>query len=79
MTKVSVIVPIYNSATVLENSINSILAQNIESMEIIAIDDCSTDNSAKVLKRVAKKDKRIRSIVLSKNIGQELVVTKLHF
>jgi len=57
--KVSVIVPIYNKASFLEKSINSILRQTEKNIEIILADDGSTDNSPEICKKFAEKDSRI--------------------
>jgi len=57
--KVSVIVPIYNKASFLEKSINSILQQTEKNIEIILADDGSTDNSPEICKKFAEKDSRI--------------------
>lgn len=56
---VSVIIPIYNSEQFLEQSINSVLNQTWNSIEIIAIDDGSNDNSAKILKKYSNQIKVI--------------------
>lgn len=45
MVKVSVIVPVHNSANYLHKCVDSLLAQTLESVEIILVDDCSSDNS----------------------------------
>jgi len=58
-SKVSVIVPIYNKASFLEKSINSILQQTEKNIEIILVDDGSTDNSSEICKKFAEKDSRI--------------------
>jgi glycosyltransferase involved in cell wall biosynthesis len=57
--KVSVIVPIYNKASFLEKSINSILQQTEKNIEIILVDDGSTDSSREICQEFAKKDSRI--------------------
>jgi glycosyltransferase involved in cell wall biosynthesis len=57
--KVSVIVPIYNKASFLEKSINSILRQTEKNIEIILIDDGSGDSSREICQEFAKKDSRI--------------------
>ncbi|MCQ2070095.1 MAG: glycosyltransferase [archaeon] len=62
MTLLSVLVPVYNSHDYLEESLNSILTQGIVDMEIICIDDSSTDDSLDILRRYADKDPRIRII-----------------
>ena len=50
MTKVSVIVPIYNVAPYIERCARSLFEQTLEDMEFIFVDDCSSDNSIAVLK-----------------------------
>jgi len=53
--KVSVIIPVYNSENFLKDSINSVLHQTYQNLEIIAIDDGSTDNSLKILQKYSDK------------------------
>ncbi len=57
--KVSVIVPIYNKASFLKKSITSILRQTEKNIEIILVDDGSTDNSSEICREFAEKDSRI--------------------
>ena len=64
---VSVVIPTYNRKTVLENAIRSVLDQTYKNIEIIVIDDASTDNSEDVVR--AFQDSRIRYIKLEKNGG----------
>lgn len=67
--KVSVIVPIYNASKYLSRSIESILNQSYENLEIILIDDCSTDNSKEIIKKYALKDTRIKPFYSEVNQG----------
>lgn len=60
MCKVSVIVPVYNVENYLERCLKSILAQTLEDIEIICIDDGSTDCSGELLDFYASMDARIR-------------------
>ena len=60
MIKVSVVMPVYNSDKYLKDSINTILNQSMKDLELICIDDGSTDNSLKILKEFAKKDSRVK-------------------
>lgn len=55
MDKVSIIVPIYNIEAYLRRCVDSLLAQDYDNIEIILIDDCSTDNSAEIAKEYAQK------------------------
>lgn len=57
---VSVIVPVYNAQKSLSRCIGSILNQSCQSLEVLAVDDGSTDDSLSVLKRLASEDGRIR-------------------
>ena len=49
MPKLSIIVPIYNSSKYLYKCINSLLSQTLNNIEIILVDDCSTDNSLNII------------------------------
>ena len=68
MVLLSVIVPIYNSKDYLSRCLDSILKQTLEDMEIICVDDGSTDSSPAILQEYAKKDPRIR-VITKKNQG----------
>ena len=59
---VSIIVPVYNASKYLENCLNSILKQTYNNIEVILIDDGSTDNSLEICKEYKKNDKRIKII-----------------
>lgn len=65
---VSVLIPCYNVEMYIEESINSILNQTYTNLEIIAINDCSTDSTGDVLQKLAKKDSRITIINNSENL-----------
>ena len=56
MVKVSVILPIYNEEKYLAQCLDSICGQTLKEIEIICVDDGSTDNSTHILKDYAKKD-----------------------
>lgn len=64
---VSVIVPIYNVEDYLEECLDSIIGQTLESLEIICINDGSTDGSLEILRRYEKQDSRI--VVIDKENG----------
>ena len=66
---VSVITPSYNSASFIEDSINSVIQQTYDNWELIIVDDASTDHSRDIINRMAKKDKRILPIFFSNNSG----------
>ena len=65
--KISVVVPIYNVEKYLERCINSIINQTYKNLEIILVDDGSTDNSGKIADKYKKIDSRIK--VIHKNNG----------
>lgn len=72
---VSVIVPVYNTGKYLKKCLDSVLAQTLRDIEVICINDGSTDNSAEILKNYEQKDKRI-SIVDQKHEGASLARNK---
>ena len=57
---ISVIVPIYNTEKYLKRALNSLLKQTYQDLEILLIDDGSTDSSLKICQEYAKKDYRIK-------------------
>lgn len=59
---VSIIVPIYNAAKYLSACLDSIINQTYQNLEIILVDDGSTDNSYQIAKSYAKKDPRIKLV-----------------
>lgn len=67
MTKVSIILPTYNSSFFIHEAISSILKQTHKNLELIIIDDNSTDETIKIIKSF--RDQRIRLIVNKKKIG----------
>ncbi|MDE6320030.1 MAG: glycosyltransferase, partial [Lachnospiraceae bacterium] len=58
--KISVIVPVYNSIDCLEKCVHSLCAQTYVDLEILLIDDGSTDGTAELMEELAKTDSRIR-------------------
>lgn len=69
MPKVSVIIPIFNTEKYLRKCLDSVCNQTLSDIEIICIDDCSTDNSLNILKEYASKDNRIKLIEFKENKG----------
>lgn len=65
---VSVIVPVYNAEKTIYDSLTSILDQSFKNIELIVIDDCSTDNTLFEIKKFTN-DNRIKVIQLEKNLG----------
>ena len=66
--EISVVIPIFNVEKYLEECLNSVIHQSFEDIEIICINDGSTDNSLNILRKYEKKDNRIR-IINQKNVG----------
>ena len=69
---ISVVVPVYNSELYLKQCIDSILRQSFTEFEFICVNDCSTDNSLKILREYSQRDKRLRILENKKNIGLAL-------
>ena len=69
MIKVSVIIPVYNVYEYIQKCLDSILAQTLHEIEIICVDDYSTDNSKSVILDYIKKDSRIKLIEHETNKG----------
>ncbi|MFW6383201.1 MAG: glycosyltransferase family 2 protein, partial [Nanoarchaeota archaeon] len=67
--KVSVLMPAYNSQDYISDAIESILSQTYTDFEFVIIDDCSTDDTWKIIKKYAKNDKRIKAFKNVKNSG----------
>ena len=58
--KISVIVPVYNTAKYLHRCLDSILQQSFKDFEVLLVDDGSTDNSGEICDEYAAKDSRVR-------------------
>ena len=65
---ISIIIPVYNTAKYLPRCLDSVLKQTYQNLEIIVVDDGSTDNSPKIIKEYATKDNRIK-VIHQKNAG----------
>jgi len=68
---VSVVIPVYNSSKYLEECLESALGQTLNSIEVICVDDGSTDDSLEILRKYEKLDKRVKVIVQA-NSGQSV-------
>lgn len=66
---ISVIIPVYNTQHYLTRCLDSILQQSYSHLEIILLDDASTDNSGYICKEYARKDSRVKSFHFSQNTG----------
>ena len=76
MTKISVIIPVYNVEKYLKQCLDSVINQTYKNLEIICVNDASTDNSPEILKEYAQKDIRIIIVNNEKNFG--LGLTRNH-
>ena len=66
---VSVVMPAYNVDSFIEEAIASVIVQTITDWELIVIDDCSTDDTRKLVGEMAEKDARIRLVSNASNMG----------
>lgn len=69
MPRLSVVVPVYNVEGFVRECIDSILSQTFHDIEVVAVEDCSTDGSAEVLAELAATDPRLRIVQLEQNGG----------
>ena len=58
---ISIVMPVYNAAQFLARSIESVLAQTYKNIELVIVDDASTDNSWEIIQNYALRDKRIKA------------------
>lgn len=70
MIKISIIVAVFNDEKHIAECLDSLVEQTLHDIQIICIDDCSTDNSLSIVKQYAARDKRIEVISLEANQGQ---------
>lgn len=66
---VSIVVPVYNSEKFILDTINTVEKQSYKNWELIFVDDCSKDNSTKIIKERIKNNNKIKLIELKKNSG----------
>ncbi len=69
MTLISVVLPVYKVQGYLSQCLDSLLDQHFTDFEIVAVDDCSPDNSGAVLAEYAARDPRVRVVSLAENVG----------
>ena len=63
MTKISIVIPTFNSERFLQTCINSILNQEYKNYEVIICDNCSTDNTIKIIKKIIKNNKKFKIFI----------------
>ena len=66
---VSIVVPVYNAARFMDDTIQTVLSQTYQNWELLLVDDCSSDYSVQIIKKYMKKDNRIKLFKLSENSG----------
>ncbi len=66
---ISVVMPVYNAAAFLAESMESVLGQSFRDLELIVVDDCSSDESCEICKEYVEQDERVRLIRLKENAG----------
>ncbi len=69
----TIAVAVYNTEEYLRDCMDSVVNQTYQNLEIICVNDCSTDNSLEILEEYAAKDKRIKIITNEKNLGLGVV------
>lgn len=74
MPKVSIVVPVYNPGKYLYKCLDSLCGQTLEDIEIICVNDCSPDDSIKVLEEYASRDKRI--IVIDSPVNRGAAISR---
>lgn len=67
--KVSVIIPVYNAENYIKECLDSVLSQSLPELEVLCIDDCSTDRSVEVISQEALRDARVVLIRNECNMG----------
>lgn len=66
---ISVVIPAYNRAKTISRCLDSVLSQTFRSLEVIVVDDCSTDDTAEIVR--SYRDPSVRCVVLERNSGAQ--------
>ncbi|GIO23427.1 glycosyltransferase [Oceanobacillus sp. J11TS1] len=69
MPKVSIIIPVYNAEYTIKTAMDSILTQTWSNIEVLVVDDCSTDNTVNVVNEYVRKDSRVQLLTTEMNSG----------
>ncbi len=75
MIKVSVVIPVYNNEKYLERCIRSVINQSLKEIEIIVVDDGSTDSAPAIMDKLSEEDDRI-NVIHKENEGYSAAVNK---
>lgn len=66
---VSVIIPMHNSESLISNVLDSVVTQTYQNLEIIVVDDKSTDKGLDIVRTFCDKDSRVTVVALTQNVG----------
>ena len=75
--KISIIITAYNVGEFIERAIKSVLSQTYKNIEVVIVEDCSTDNTKDIIEQLAKEDDRIKIVYHKKTkvqVGEEEMV-----
>ena len=73
---VSIITPVYNNSEFIKQTIESVQKQTYKNWEMVIVDDCSTDRTPELIKKISQKDDRIKYIKLENNSGAAIARNK---
>lgn len=73
---VSIVTPVYNASQFIEKTVRSVLKQTYQNLEMILVDDCSTDDSKAVIQKLIEEDNRIKYYRLDTNSGAAVARNK---
>jgi GT2 family glycosyltransferase len=68
---ISVVIPAYNRKSTIKRSILSVLAQSVDNLEVVVVDDGSNDNMSQTVEEITQADKRVRLLVHKANRGAQ--------
>jgi len=71
--RISIIMPVYNMSAYIKEAVDSVILQTFQNWELIIIDDCSTDNSLDIIRKLASKNHKIHIISTKNNTGSPII------